>query len=84
MGQYQDFLVPIAIISILGGCIPIAINNCRYNSNYGYAEKRAIEQYGDNLYPLTDQERQSWYNDMGMKQGKEPKLKDLKKFLDEQ
>ena len=54
-----------------------------YDSNYYRAQAITIKKYGDREAPLTEQEKDRWFSDMGVRKDRNPSFSQLRRFVNE-
>jgi len=50
---------------------------------YTKAEAVAIQKYGDRKAPLSEEEKDEWFSDMGVEKGRKPTIPKLRRFVEE-
>lgn len=77
---HKDFLVVIALMGLtVGSLVPLAAR-ARMSILYQEGKKIAATQFGDKIEPLTDPERDLWYESMGVRDGETTSHEQLRKY----
>jgi hypothetical protein len=58
------------------------VNRHRKDKFYEEAKNYAVQRFGDRREPLSESERKLWYDFMEVKEGEEPKLNQLRNYIE--
>lgn len=76
-------LIPAALIGLVAWGLFYGIDKYFTYRDYKRAEQIAVQKYGDKRAPLTDEEKQQWFSDMGVEKDRTPTPSQLKGFIEE-